>query len=435
MPVEPNHRRFESRFTGKFSLVMGILFVATAAICNQWLLGYFLSPDGNIDDPADLLIIWCFQGTLFLWGGLNLLFRRRGIIAKINLLLISLGLISPLVAECLIRGAIALGVPAFRNPGLYADALSDDDYWKLQFLWSERPENPRVVQDPILGWAPRETPENPLGVIADKPYRINLEQPAILFYGDSFVDSPVGPPNTIPDLLARQESSIPVYNYGVQGYGVDQIFLRFQESHEQFEHPYILLGIMTSDLDRCVLKFRGAPKPYFVVQDGQLVLQGTPITATRSEWVRDHGVHIWSYLYSFVDMRIRLHQPGNLREASGKQKTKEKINSLLLKDLVDYCHAHDLPLKFVLFYDPEELTETGWREEFLRDQLRQLHADYVDTKPLLIERARQKGVDIWSFYRADHHLNARGNQIVARSVAEALSPWIAKRAPLAKTQD
>ncbi len=426
MPINTSHRRAENRIMGKFALTVGIALVAMALFCNQWLLAYLLSPDAAIDDPADLLVIWCVQGVFFVWGGLNLVFSRRAIVAKINLLLISLFLVSPLVAECVIRGAIVMGVKAFRDPGLYTDALSDDDYWKLQYLWSDGQGNPRLVPDQLLGWVPRSSPENPLGVIAHQPYTVDVQRAAILFYGDSFVDSPVPSPDTIPELLSPLVPNLPVYNYGVQGYGVDQIFLRFQQSHSRFQRPFILFGIMTSDLDRCVLQFRGAPKPFFVVCDDHLELAGTPVNASRDEWIADHGVRIRSYLCSFAVMRYRLHLPGNLREASGRLNEKKQVNARLLREVVGYCREHNVPLKFVLFYDPEELTEYGWREKFLREQLQDLRADFIDTKPVLLEHARQDAVDVASYYRSDHHLNERGNQIVARAIADSIGDWIEK---------
>src|SRR5213593_4242523 len=89
---------------------------------------------------------------------------RSGLLGAASIVL-SLGL-----AEASLRVLIALGASVVRRPGLYADAQSDDDYWKLWNLWwTPAAEAPRVgTLDPLLGWAPVRTAENPLGIVGQE---------------------------------------------------------------------------------------------------------------------------------------------------------------------------------------------------------------------------------------------------------------------------
>ena len=45
------------------------------------------------------------------------------------------------------------GLEKLRNPDLYADYFSEDDYWKLHYLWEYEPPPETVFQPhPSLGW-------------------------------------------------------------------------------------------------------------------------------------------------------------------------------------------------------------------------------------------------------------------------------------------
>src|SRR5437667_12730685 len=106
---------------------------------------------------------------LVCWGFTTIIYRRTDLVANLNLLLVSIVIMSPLLMEITLRTGIAIGHPKFRTPGLYANVLSDDDYYKLRIVWGldnivkETAENPNLnefqrsskglASDPIFGWA------------------------------------------------------------------------------------------------------------------------------------------------------------------------------------------------------------------------------------------------------------------------------------------
>lgn len=407
----------------RFLLSWGCLLVVTGLLCNEWLLGAVLSSDGSIDDPEDALLIRVFQGACFLWGSLNIAASRFQLAARLNLSVVALLMASPLLVELGIRGGIALGIKSVCRPGLYADPLSDDDYWKLRHLWSPEQnraagESRKLVADEQLGWAPDDSGDD--GFNPPTARSEIAGGPPILFYGDSFVEGNTKPQDRIPQIMNTLIADRAVYNLGVSGYGVDQIYLNVKQSHVAWESPTLLIGMLTVDIDRSVLRFRERPKPYFLRQGERLTLHGVPVTLENDAWIRQHPPAIGSFLYAFAKMRYRLHQPGPWRELQYKRGEKIELNQRLFRELVATCRDAKLPCHFVVFYEPDELDYVGWREPFILASLRELDADVIDTKPILLAAAEQANVDPRSYYLTDDHLNALGNRIVAEAVVARL---------------
>ena len=150
---------------------------------------------------------------------------------------------SPILVEVLIRVGIGLDVKKLKNPGLYADTASDDRFFQLRLLW--RPDQANTVVErfhPLLGWAPKVTAKNPLGLSTDEAYEPAIDMPVVLFYGDSFVAGSVVPSSErIPQILDSRLPGYTVYNYGVGGYGLGQIYLRFDDSHTAFRNPIVII--------------------------------------------------------------------------------------------------------------------------------------------------------------------------------------------------
>jgi hypothetical protein len=344
--------------------------------------------------------------------------RRSGVLANLALLLFGLLVLTPALGELLLRAGISAGIPRLRHPGLYADPFSDDDYWKLHHRWQFK-DNLQAVGSvqPLLGWAPRTTERNPLGIIAEPGYEVDYESPAVLFFGDSFVAGRGPIPERIPQQL---DALLPleVYNYGVAGYGVDQIFLRFRETHPLFAQPTILFGILTTDLDRCLLSLRTGQKPRFVLQDGRLDLSGLPIDPDPAHYLATHPPRLRSYFVALVQRQARLWGAGgDGRELPYRRTEKQELNRRILDGVVAEARLRDLSPYFVLFYGPGEIRKEGWRETFLRREMERLELPYLDTKQLILRVARESSTPVAEFYRTtDAHLSALGNRIVAEAL-------------------
>lgn len=343
-----------------------------------------------------------------------MLARRKSL--GVNLALAAAGLAAAAVlGELLTRLAIALDVGSARNPRLYAGFCDDDDHWKLHYLWrrsgSDLWSGP-LVFDPHLGWRAR----GPAFVPCD-----GCERPVVL-YGDSFIHGVAPTPNRerIPKLLARAVSGRRVIDYAVPGYGLDQTVLRFQSTHMRYASPAVVFGITTLDLDRSVLTVRDAPKPYFVLRDGGVELRGVPLPRDSAAWYREHPPEIRSYLLAALIRWRRLSEAVYETEISYRRAEKTAINAAILEAVARVVAEHDHPFVAVLLYPPWELGFEGWRERFLKERLGRLGVPYLDTKPLLLERSDRPADELYH-PPSNFHLNAEGNRIVARAIAD----WLA----------
>lgn len=342
-------------------------------------------------------------------------------------------LFTGLLMEGGLRMAIAAGVPYFRNPALYTYPFTDD-YWKLLHRWDDRAtdgSSENVHPDPFLGWTPPKSAENPLGLMGQEPYVPDPNGDVVLFYGDSFVAGKTAKAeDNVPHQLANNISADAVYNFGVSNYGVDQIYLRFRETHSAFAQPAIVIGIFTLDMDRSLLSVRSsAPKPYFTVENGNLMMHGidhVQVDANVADWISSwheaHPPQIKSYAWSFLIRRLDSLRTGNDWLHSTKpQQALEELNGLLIEEMVQEAVDNDLPIQFVIFYTRGELDETYWRESFILSYLDSMSVPYLDTKQLLLETAASESRDVWDYYFPDGgHTNEVGNAIIAEALAGQL---------------
>jgi len=398
----------------------GSSYFLVGVLCNRWVLATLLSPDGVIENLFFNILIWVFDLAMVAWGIITIHYRNRNLIVNLNILILSVCVVSPIFGEMFIRTAIYLNVSSVKRPELYADQFADDDYWKLHHEWIKTEGLPSAGSiDPLLGWAPPKTRGNPLGIIADTPYAFDSHTQAALFYGDSFVEGVTPPGTEIPQQLDRMLAHCRVYNYGVGGYGVDQIYLRFKNSHPLFEKPGIIFGILTEDLYRSVLTIRTGPKPYFRIENATLLLQGVPVDSNPMEWLIRNPPQIKSYLLAFVVRKLRSLRGGDI---DYKRTEIERINALIIKEVVREARENDLPLLFVVFYARWELHTSDWREVFLKEQLARWSVPYVDTKEILLRAARSDSMNVSEYYYpVNGHLNERGNRIIAENIAEHLT--------------
>jgi hypothetical protein len=355
-------------------------------------------------------------------GAATLRWRRTEAAVNLNLFAGSLLLVSPLLAEVTLRGAIALGAEKVCRPGLYADPLSDDLYYQLERLWMSGVTTVAGRFDPVLGWSPPVTDNNPLGLMEDRPYVPDFEAPSILFYGDSYsAGASVLEPDRIPQILDQMTPHLRVYNFGVGGYGLDQIYLRFSATHALFQRPFLIFGLLTTDLDRSILTFRTGPKPYFVVRDGELILRGAPMVAGSPEWQARFEPGVRSYAWEMLRRSWhRWRDAGDPWESVARREEKLAVNGAILDRLIREARESGSDILFVIFSANLGQGPPGWREAFLERELGARQVPFIDTRVLLEGEERGRSRPVESYILDDGHLNAAGNRVVAGAIARLL---------------
>jgi len=357
-----------------------------------------------------ILAIFCFP--------IYLLFReswKRGVRDLIIIAITTFFLFEGLLRLILFVDFFA--IEKLRNSELYAHKYADENYFKLRKKWNQGhqrdyPLNVRVRYDPFLGWAPEKTPENPLGVVEKLPYTAEKSRPTILFYGNSYVEGETQLPDKIPQVLDKLIASHKVYNYGVSGYGVDQIYLRFQRSHPQFENPIIILGIYPTNLERSVLTYRQKPKPYFRQINNELVLKGIPPPEVTEAWKKKNPVTIKSYVLAYLQ---QLKQRLKREEHLYRQDEIKELNAKIIEAMLKEVKTHNLRCIFVIF------GKGTWRKDFLKENFKLYGAPYFDAYAHLEAYAEKHNLDMDQLkLPIGRHPSEIANVVMAKGIQEYL---------------
>lgn len=107
----------------------------------------------------------------------------------------------------------------------------------------------------------------------------------IAIVGDSFTfGDEVNDDQTLPYYLERFLNATEVLNFGVSGYGVDQMVLRLEEDVFRYNPTHVMFVIaIPSDLARAIVSEYNHPKPAFSVNNGQLLVSNSPVPVRLSQ--------------------------------------------------------------------------------------------------------------------------------------------------------
>lgn len=310
----------------------------------------------------------------------------------------------------------------FREPGLYTDYFSDDDWWKLYYAFNKPANDTAKQSHPLLGWAGEFSKETYLHTEAGQ---VGGRKP-VLLYGDSFTHCVTAVEECFQGVLnTDKEFSSDHYllNYGVAGYGVDQIYLLLKNSLSLYHRPCVIIGIHTRDLDRSILSFYVGQKPYFDVVADELVLRGTPIVQDPRTYGSNNPPQIWSYLY-----RLWLYQEGQpwrlrqyLRGTDDKQTRKERVNESLVLEMLREIENRHLQSTFIIFAGQDEIKRISWSEQFLADLFKRRGVRYISSRELIVDDMQRTGSKIEAYYLAqDGHPNAYQNLLVSKEMKRRL---------------
>lgn len=323
---------------------------------------------------------------------------------------LALALLSGVLALGAVEGALRLAVHlgwprVLADPGRYADPLSDDQYWLLRARGGLEPALLRHTeheQDPRLGWVPDRRNLNALEGWQSPPYPAGATRTVAVF-GDSFVLGTVADGERLPDHLQALLLGTRVLNYGVAGYGLDQIALRVIDRSPvlQRQQARAVIGILTTDLDRALLTVRSGPKPYFRWVGGGFAL---------------HHEHLEQSHDAFFAAApgpgslVRRAAARALSTVDGHQGRVQAHVPRILDMLSETCEVLDCLV--VVFEGPDEVQEPpGWRVDLIQDHL---------ALPIWLARDAL-GADPIQHYGADRHLSPGGNRTVAEALAGLLS--------------
>ena len=201
-----------------------------------------------------------------------------------NILVFTLSILfALLIAEIGFR--VVMKVPVF-----------DATDWRADEARSNRIGD-RAITDPLLGWTLKPHYRSEDFNTLDHGFRRNsgeaeVRTGGILAVGDSFTEGfeEVNDAGTWPAQLEKIMGT-PVVNAGVAGYATDQIILRAEQILPIVKPKTLIIGFTEVDIYRAMLSEAGAPKPYFTMENGEVVYHAPgPLESGEKEGLIGKGV-------------------------------------------------------------------------------------------------------------------------------------------------
>jgi hypothetical protein len=319
---------------------------------------------------------------------------------------------------------------ALRSSAIFDRVFGNDDSsWRL--LWLRRADQRLLAYafdayHPTRGWAlrpdldvtnafdGRQLSSNSRGVRGHEEYA--YEKPAdgkrIVVLGDSFTfGEDVADLETYAAQLHAIRSDVEVMNLGVHGYGHDQMLLYLKEEGVRYHPDVVVLGFVSWDMERNLLRFRDYAKPRFRLSGSGLILENTPVPTPREvtadEWSRSR----------LADLLYMLTQ--RAAAASGRaQAAAERTTAALLDEFARTTASAGAQL-VLAFLPVEDEIRPGpplSGEKFLLEYCRARQAHCIDVRNAFIER--QSSGDR---FRLVGHWNAREHRLAAEVIAADLA--------------
>ncbi len=281
--------------------------------------------------------------------------------------------------------------------------------------YATRPSANFVV-DPVTGWRMRPRHQfwgsvrsNEQGFRANSDFDPSGTRKKIVLTGDSFTFGfGVDYDKTYAAIVESHLSNTVVYNLGMPGFGLDQIWQSVRNQALPIKPDLTVVAFISPDFTRSEEAYRnveGFNKPTFVLHQGRLVPQ-TPEDRPN-------------LLVSFLQHHSSLWRVGRLAARSVAHQIPVgewwSLNEAILDAIRTDCRQAGVPVVFV--YIP---TREWKRFPSLRSYMHRVGADFVD----LTDGPNPISPDMY-FPVRDGHLNEAGH----RYVATTLMTWIQKNLP------
>ncbi len=306
-----------------------------------------------------------------------------------------------------------------RNPDLYA--FGREDYWKLFIIWKHGNIPTENGIHPLLGWSQAPySAANPYGLKQEALEALSSAKPKVFFYGDSFVDGSTKASYTLPQLLSGCLKNSVAVDLGVGGFGFDQTYLLFHETHSLVPKSHLIVGILLDDLDRTLDTVRHYQKPYFRIESGVLSLKGAPVERNPQRYLASLEPKVFSYLYARVAYLSGIDE---VRWTSPERAYQDQVKGITGRIIANIKkEAGTTPLVFVIFHQWFSLKENDWRETYLKEEFTKQGLAFLNTKPVLLQAAQEMSVPVTQFYNTqnDGHHNTLGNEVVAKALCTYL---------------
>lgn len=235
-----------------------------------------------------------------------------------------------------------------------------------------------------------------------------------------------------------------VLNYGVPGYGLDQVYLRYLRDVRPLHPDIIVIGLISHDIERTmtVYNFISFPewefpfaKPRLSFSNGELAILNSPVHSPEAitkwtsidqlpflEYDRGYNESEWewtnldcSYLFRFLTSEF---PRWPVRNAEISDRVRITLNSEILLKLVSAARE-DGTLPVVVYFPTHgtfvRMSSEMIQQELAVDVLKYSRVEYSDLTSCLMQVR-----DSERFVASKRHYSPKANMYIARCVAEVL---------------
>jgi hypothetical protein len=316
----------------------------------------------------------------------------------------------------------------------------DDASYRLQWIRLRQEQRewtgPFAVYQPTRGWALKSGIQdmrvfdgtilntNSKGVRGKTEYnyeRIPGKQ-RILVLGDSFTfGAEVADDDTYSHYLESHLRNTEVLNFGVQGYGHDQMLLYLKEEGVKYHPDIVILGFTYIDIYRNIENFFAYAKPEFKLVSGNLQLTNVPVPTPERVLAEE------PYRPKALDMLLILKE--KVRWSLGKNEAEAReVTSLLFDEIIATTRSTGAVPVFVYLpvYDelePRVALMSHYVEEPPVVERERYLQSYCQERGILcaflgpqFRAGVEKGVD----FNARGHWNAKAHTVAGQEVTDFL---------------
>lgn len=310
---------------------------------------------------------------------------------------------------------------------------------------------PYMVPDPVLGWTVGKgrRSEDGLYFISAEGVRSASQGPAVsptrkscrvALVGDSYTfGEVVGYTDTWGYRLEQHlRGACEVLNFGVPGYGVDQMYLRYLQDVRLWKPDLVILGFISHDAVRSLAIYSfltfpdgGVPltKPRFVIEDGDLKPLNLPLLSPRDTFSKSSVRELpfinydvsyeplewdqpgWGALRASYILRllISLRPPYRVERQETNVAAIKQVNRLIFKRFAEAA-GHDGARVMVVYLPTDEDLTDGAPEPLGTQIVRSAGLEYIDLRDCM--RSRPVGT-LFNAPEIGGHYSPEGNALVA----------------------
>jgi len=251
----------------------------------------------------------------------------------------------------------------------------------------------------------------------------------ILAVGDSYTFGyEVSDEQTWPAILERLTGR-KVINGGVIAYGMDQSLLRAKQLIDIYNPDTLIFGFIPDDIYRCQISARtGVKKPYYIIDNGRLVLENSPVPEPALTDLGDPGIrrilgysvfiHHFMMKYGNGMWWLRGDRWKNVQVQGNP--AGDEIACLIIDELAELARKKDIKVYLLAQYGKD--SKSGSIE---RSQKALYCADPHWLTVIDLHRSLQMVKDSDSqlydeFYTRQQHMTFKGNTFVAQKLKAVL---------------